>query len=337
MAELRIPTWLAGPSPDIINVSPSLLADVLTCETKGWTRHGQGYTSKGDAMKALAGSALHGGVAEFLRPAELDHVERAVRTLHGIYDEKYPTFAAEELDLAYTPLNLERILRRWCEAHPESTRPWKRVVTTELAFCTREFKITHAGRTYTIRLIVRPDAIVEDFAGIYRFMDTKTTGWRIADSGWRAQLRLSLQFALYTDGVQQYGRTANVPTALGGWVNAIEINKVPDASNRKCTWPQHKGATYEVCGKEHVKMDMIEAMTTEERLAQAVRDAEWAARTLVTLLASETPDDLHMEGGANGVCRFCPASSFCEAGRHPESLPGFMLFEPWEITEGERA
>jgi hypothetical protein len=327
----------------VVNVSPSLLADVLTCETKGWSRHVKGFTSKGDAMKALAGSAAHAAIAEFLKPPrddvrDLNPAGRARWMFHHVYDERYPTFAAEDLDVAYTPANLGKIVDRWCEMHPPTELPWVKVLEVETAFISRTFTV---GDT-TVNLIVRPDALVEDAAEMVRFVDTKTTGWRISDAEWRSELRLSLQVGLYIDAVmQRYGERA----WLGGWINAMEIATLPSDPKRICKGNKYNhGVPFAECGHEHAKSDFVVCDLQPELVATAVRDAERGAYRFVEMLrwGQVGADDvgivncLNMHGRANRACRLCAANGWCEAGRVPEALEAFMVYEPWVIEEGQR-
>lgn len=316
-----------------VNVSPSLLADVLTCETKGWTRHVKGYTSQGESIKAVAGQGFHAGIAEFFHPAQAavdnNAQGRALRAFHALYDPAFAACSADRLpDAAYTPANLHRVLARWLEMHPPSVLPWRSVVSVETAFVSREWQI---GET-TVRLIVRPDLIVEDADGRVRWVDTKTTGWHIGDPGWKKALRLSMQAALYTDAVvQRYGDRA----WLGGWFSAIEMRTLPSDPTRKCQ--THK-LPYAECGNEHAKFEFIEAPQTPERITRALADARGGAARFVEMLGGETDvATLDMRGTAKGECRFCPASDWCEAQRVPEALPSFMHYEPWVVEEGVRA
>jgi len=322
-------------APAIVNVSPSVLADVLTCETKAWSRHIKGYTSKGDAIKAVAGQGFHAAIAEHFRPdrAFSQSFANTMKAFHDVYDSAFARLPADALpDQAYLPANLHRVLARWIEMHPSSALPWRKVLTVEEAFTSRTFTV---GDT-TVKLIVRPDLVIEDFNGAIRFVDTKTTGWRISDSGWRRALRLSLQVALYTDAVAQRYPGRSV---CGGWINAIEMRTLPSDPTRKCA--THK-LTYAECGNEHVKYEFIECMTTPERLAQALTDAESAAERFVRMLRLNEHELngampwLNMNGGANGACRFCAAGNWCEAGRVPEALGSFMQYEPWVVEEGTR-
>jgi hypothetical protein len=311
----------------VVNVSPSVLADVLTCETKAWTRHVKGYTSRGDAIKAVAGQAIHAGIARYLSdPEGVCNDVRALGVFHDVYDPAHARLTADQLDPAYTPANLHRVLARWLETHPPSALPWTRVLSVEEAFCSREW-VTGDTR---VRLIVRPDAVVEDANGRVRFVDTKTTGWRISDSSWRRALRLSLQLALYTDAVmQRYGDRA----VCGGWINAIEIAKLPSDPTRKCT-THH--VVYAECGNEHAKQEIIECMTTPERVARALADAHNAAEMFVRMQDDADASACDMAGGANGACRFCAAGEWCEAGRAANALESFMIHDPWVVEEGAR-
>lgn len=331
-----------------INVSPSLLADVLVCETKGWSRHVKGYTSPGEAIKAVAGQAWHAGTAEYFNPNQThpeawahSQAEAALKTLHAIYDPAFARCPADKLpDQAYTPDNLHRLFARWMELHPAHQLPWARVLTVEEAFVSRTWTI---GDT-EVRLICRPDLICEDGNSRVRWTDTKTTGWRISDKGWQQALRLSLQAALYTDAVvQKYGERAY----LGGWFSAVEIRNLPGANAgppklkkdgtpaKPRTCAEH-GVPYAECGNEHAKAMMMECPVTPERVSAALRDAERAAVRFVDMHEGEPLVGLDMRGAAKGECRFCPAAGWCEAGRVAEALPSFMVHDPWIVSEGTR-
>ncbi len=307
-----------------VNVSPHLLADVLSCETLGWVRHAEGYCGKGESIKLVAGSAFHAGIA-----AHLD-VSSAIAPLdafRSVYEPAFAKLAADELpDQAYLPANLGRLVSRWIETHPPTNVPWGRVLHVEEGMPSRTFDV----EGITVQLIVRPDSIVEDQFGRVRWMDTKTTGWRIADPGWIQALRLSLQGALYTDAVvQRYG----VAAALGGWFNAVELRQLPSDPTRKC---KEHGTVYAECGSEHAKTNFIECLHSPERIEAAVRDAERAAQKFVWLLAQDDPRMLDMRGTAHGACRFCANAAWCEADRLRAALPSFLKYDPWVISEGKR-
>ena len=234
----------------------------------------------------------------------------------------------ETLDPALTPENLQRILTRWIELHPAEILPWRRVLSVEEAFVSRVWE--SGGRT--VRLICRPDAVVEDHFGRVRWVDTKTTSWRISDPSWKRALRLSLQAALYTDAIaQRYGDAAT----LGGWFNAMELRKLPSDPKRKC---KEHGTPYAECGNEHAKTEFVEALTTMERVGTALDDARLAAMKFVRMFdVHDEPSIFRMEGSANGACRFCSASEWCEGGRLAATLDGFMVHDPWIVEEGVKA
>lgn len=331
----------------IINVSPHLLMDALSCETKAWTRHVKGFTSKGDAIKAVAGQAFHAAFEVLFDPdytAPMFSEQRnatAVATFHRIYDPAFARLQPENLEPGLMPGNLERILRRWIEMHPAPMLPWKKVLMVEEAFVSHEWDF---GDTL-VRLIVRPDMVVEDEFGKVRWVDTKSTGSRIMDPLWRKTLRLSLQVKLYSDAiVQKFGDKA----IYGGWINAIEVRKLPSdgppklkkdgtpAKARTCA--EHK-VPYAECGDEHAKTDFIECLTTPEMTERAVWDARLAAEQFVALISDDVLlQDVTMFGTGNGTCRFCPASDWCDRGRPnaPGALESFFIHEPWEISTGRR-
>lgn len=334
----------------IVKVSPSLLSDVATCETKGYTRHVRGYTSRVDAIKAVAGQGFHAAIANYLDPSTtIVKTEAALAKFHEVYDPAFARLAPENLEPGLTPHNLHRVLARWIEMNPHGSFPWKRVLMVEQAFESRRFEVVDpvTGQRVMVILITRPDLVVEDHNDVVRWVDTKTTGWRIEDESWQRNLKLSLQAGLYTDALQQRfpGRAV-----MGGWFNAIELRKLPGdtegppkmkkdgtpAKARLC--PDHQ-RPYAECGIEHAKSRLIECLTTPERVARAVLDARDAAVDFVRMHGETDAivSTLNMRGTESGSCRFCPAAEWCLlAGRNPEVLENFMIHDPWIVEEGVR-
>jgi hypothetical protein len=327
--------------PRIVRVSPHLLMDVASCESKAWTRHVKGFTSKGDAIKATAGQGFHKAMEVILDPQVTEFGEPGQRTrfaieaFHNVYDDAFLRLSPEKLEPSLTPQNLDRVLRRWIEMHPPAMRPWKRVLAVEEAFVSREWTVAATGGDIRIQLIVRPDAIVEDSNDRIRWVDTKTTGWHIGDPSWKLALRLALQTQLYSDAVvQRYGEKA----IYGGWINAIELRQLPSDPTRKCQ--THK-VVYAECGNEHAKAEIMECLTTPEKVAAAVREAEEAARqfALETTAEGAAAVQMNVRGTTNSTCRFCPAAQWCDSGR-PEgegALESYFVYEPWPISIGKRA
>ena len=320
-----------------INVSPSVLADVISCGTLGWVRHVKGYCGHLEGIKAKAGQAIHAGIAKAIEDRPMSE---ALAAFSSIYE---PAFAALPVDLlpdqAYIPSNLTKLLARWIEMNPPHAREWFRALAIEEALPSRSFEFGNV----TVKLIVRPDAVVEDRYGGVRWCDTKTTGWRISDKGWRQDLRLSLQGALYSDAVAlRYGARA----VLGGWFNAVEIRNLPGGGPtrfkkdgtpmKERTCAEHQGKTYAECAPEHAKFDSLECLHSPERVLQAVHDARDASEKFLRLLASAEPDMLDMNGTAHSECRFCANAAWCQAGRLPSALPSMLKYEPWIVTEGKR-
>lgn len=373
----------------VYNVSPHLLMDVLTCATRGHTRHVLGYTSINDAIKAKAGQAFHVATAYYLDPdiridetSSSTRCDNAVGALHNIYDPTWATIPAESMEPSLTPENIERVFRRWMDLHPPTAMPWRRVMEVETAFVSRQWLVdgdalielsindpAHLAfdareHNYDIvQLIIRPDAVVEDTAGLYRYVDTKTTGWNITDPTWSRGMRLSLQTQLYADGMmQKYGDKA----VLGGWINAVELKKLPgsrepkvkaDGTPGKARLCKDHNVPYAECGNEHAKSAMLECFTNQQMVEAAVREAKRAALRFVKLMqiheqhvaeANRIAVDpyafdmypissIPMEGIATGGCRFCPAVQWCdESSRNVAAINSFMEYSPWPIEIGKR-
>lgn len=375
-------------NPNIVNVSPHVLMDVITCETKAWVRHVKGRTTRGDAIKAVAGQAFHAGVATFLDPVTTEGVpgqraRLALESFHHVYDPAFQRIPAEQLEPSLTPANLHALIARWMQMHPPAAVPWKRVLMVEEAFVARAWNVREGGdvipvpptdpeprvpNAVLVRLIVRPDAIVQGNTitgdDRIRWLDTKTTGWRISDASWKRNLRLSLQAQLYSDAVVQRFQGEAL---YGGWFNAIELRALPQgpkgrkgickAHNREfsqchleheCT--DHK-QPIKICAPEHARTEFVECLTTPVRVQQAVEDATKAIATFMRMIVEErtpfakdavemgVPLRLPMQGTSNGSCRWCPAAEWCDTadGRPLAALESFFVFEPWPVETGKRA
>lgn len=354
----------------IYRVSPHVLADVRSCAMRGWTRHVKGYTSVGDSIKAAAGSAYHAGMAVFLDPnlteTGPERRARALAALHAVYDPVWANCPPDKLEEGYTPNNLHRLFDRWMEMHPPAACSWKRVIEVETAFVSRRWRvvgglydfsleeIANNGAAFgddVVELIVRPDAIVIDGANFYRYVDTKTTGWRVKDPSWLRNLRLSFQTQLYADAVvQRFGQKA----MYAGWINACEIKKLPgsnptvklkqDGTPAKVPpCPTHK-KPYAECGVEHMESVMQECTSDPDSVNYALALAKNAATTYVKLKrqhaaakGEEYPvTNIPVDGIANEKCRFCPAAEWCDSGRVVQALPSFMVHQPWPVETGMR-
>jgi hypothetical protein len=254
------------------------------------------------------------------------------------------------------------------------------VVEVETAFVSRQWMVRGEGYDFdlveapmsaglvepglydVVRLIVRPDAIVIDAAGLYRYVDTKTTGWRVTDPTWLRNLRLSLQTQLYADAiVQRYGDKA----MYGGWINACEIKKLPgsseappkmklDGTPAKVPPCREHGRPTAECGPEHMKYVTQECLTSVEQVQWALDEAKRGATTFVKLMrqhaAAATSSitcenklietypitNIPTEGTSNGACRFCPAADWCDSNRVMAALPSFLTYSPWPVTVGMR-
>lgn len=364
----------------LYSVSPHVLMETRKCSLRGLGRHVLGYTSIGDSIKMKAGSAFHAGMETYLKPAvgfvataeqplapiaSYENRQLALAALHAVYDSVWAATPADKLDAAYTPDNIHRLFDRWMELHPWSQLTFTKVLAVETAFVSRQWKVkgegsdvelveipmsigeVESGLYDVVRLICRPDAIVETADGIAAFLDTKTTGWHVTDQGWARALRMSLQAKLYADAVVQMYPNAHYK----GWINACEIKKLPE-SDRKCG--THKGMTYAECGSEHTKTVMLDCTANAETVAKAVLEAKRAATQFVKLsrwheahigasaeVETMTPEsypiqDIPIEGASTDQCRFCPAADWCDSGAVVAALPNFMAYDPWPVETGQR-
>lgn len=368
----------------LYNVSPHLLMDVRSCAMRGWTRHVMGYTSVSDSIKAAAGSGYHAGMAVYLDPQVPEQGPerraRALAALHAKYDPVWEKCPPEKLEEGYTPKNIHRLFDRWMEVNPPAMQPWQRVVEVETAFVSRAWRVQtgplsaydielvevapgtweHQPEHDYVRLIVRPDAVVVDAAGLYRYVDTKTTGWRVTDPSWLRSLRMSLQTKLYADAiVQRYGADKAM---YGGWINACEIKKLPGGSEappklkldgtpaKIPPCPTHK-RPYAECGPEHMQHVTQECLTNADDIGWALDEAKRAATTFVKLMRQDAhirytdPEfalerypirNIPVEGESNDKCRFCPAAEWCDSGRSVAALPSFLSHDPWPVETGKR-
>jgi hypothetical protein len=319
-----------------LHVNNSSLKYVAECDLKS-VLHALRLTSGDENVKMIAGSAIHTGFEHVFRG---ETPEAALDAFRAAYKE----WADASVDpngplAAYTFDNIDYILAVWLSRYDigaddvltiaSNGNPVLKILPTMVEV---PFSVPLADDGLVLR--GKMDAVVEEVpSGHLRILDHKSTG-RIAGY-FLEKFRLDSQFSLYVWGGQKHlealGSDAKV---IGGMVNAIEVGKLPDDLERKCS--VHK-VKYGECRPMHVRAEIVPVDRTEEELEEARRTAVHLARRYRELMllhpTVERVDKVRTQGKFNGSCNFCFAKNFCEAGRPVKNIER-MFTTVEEETDG---
>jgi len=328
-------------------VDNSLLRSVASCDFRGWMRHGQGYTTREEAIAAYAGQAWHEVMADYLR-AEPD--ERLVQKFELLYHGYSNEFIPDDPKGRWFRLrweNVDAILKEWLVQHPVRGLPFavnKNLVEVGFqvplsdecvcghpekrhrhGWCQWKAKCKCQAFVHAFVFYGRLDALVtaEHDRGLY-VLDHKTTGrltqWKIEEYRHDSQMSGYVWAARQTTG-------SNV---IGIYISAVELSSLPN-SERKCLT---HGAPYSECGSLHMKSQLLVYNRTQDQLD------EWHATALELArryrkLCTDSPTLDHVpqvrtQGTFHGACIFCDFKDYCAAGRPQDSTMGtLLLHEPW--------
>lgn len=304
-------------------VDNSRLAGVATCTTFAVLRYLLNLTSVEEKAPRHCGKVLHDALAKNFAGEDQSVVV-------DTFEKGYREFAEENVppDDRLSFSNVMDILKTYLEKRPVEKLPFvpikdgiEKVVSFPLDD-NGEFEMN-----CKIDLPCREKEI-----GSLCVCDHKTTGH--VTSWWAKQFRMSSQISGYIwCTAQAYGEV--VPMV---YINAIQLNKLPDAS-RKCA--VHKVPYYE-CRKEHTKFELFTTQRSPEDLENWRRDAIRLARRLKVLEKAypgvEYIEYAPMEGKFNGGCTFCEFQNFCFYQRRVELVDSMLVedvWRPWE-KEGEK-
>lgn len=305
-----------------LHVNNSSLKYVAECDLKS-VLHSLRLTGGDENVKMIAGSAVHAALEPFFRGEGEEAALEAFQTA-------YQPFADASVDpngplAAYTYDNISYILATWLSRYvlhddvltiATNGNPVLKILRTMVEV---PFSVPLSDDGLMLR--GKMDAVVEEVpSGHLRILDHKTTG-RIAGY-FLEKFRLDSQFSLYVWGGQKHlqavGSDAKV---VGGMVNAIEIGKLPDDPERKCSVHKVKSAE---CKPQHVRAEIVPVDRTEEELEEARRTAVSLARRYRELMLlhpdASKVDRVRTQGKFNGACAWCFAKNFCEAGRPVKNI-----------------
>jgi hypothetical protein len=287
---------------------------------------------------------VHEGVAAYFRSG--GDVDAAIEGFRG----NYLAWAQDRVsgDDRLAPTNIEKILRRWCWAHPLDGLPF--VVAPELVEVGAQALLTdeesclcgHHERVHTgdpldactaarctcgqMTIVIfqgRLDSVPQGRDGRWYVCDVKTTG--SITSAWLKGFELASQMSGYCWLVQQ---TVQKP-AVGAFIMAIELGLLP-GSTRRCA--AHK-TPYAECSVAHVKYQLVYTAREPWQLLEWRRGALANARRYVEIqrLVS-TIDDIdavRAEGQWTGACSRCEMFPWCKTGRNPDMARAILVESPW--------
>jgi len=303
-------------------VDNSRLSAVAACDTKATLRYILGWTSTEEHAALKAGTAVHKALEVYFRTGYRKPALQAFTDCYADWADEYLPVEPWAARLDHD--NVRTILKVWMRQNPLGGLPYIADYV--------EVSFQHE---------LAPGVIVEgrlDLLTTHRqtraayVLDHKSTGQ--VTSYWLQQFTMSSQLSGYVWGAaQQTGR----PFA-GALVNAIQLSKLPDATERKC---REHGLPYAECREHHVKADLFLTQRSPQQIedwkADALRLAKRYAR-LVEKADAEGLDclpTLAQQGTFTGACRFCEFIGFCKSNRNPGLVTSMFKHEPWNPLREE--
>jgi hypothetical protein len=307
----------------LVVVSGSTLKDATTCTLADVLRHALKRTVPDENGKRTCGSAVHVGMAEFLKasPQDAGSSEIALEVFDDTYKDWSDAHCLPEewigddgaSRLSPNPRrweNVRVILSEWFDAH--QTLDYEAVPGSVES----DFSLELAeGYIYRGRF----DALVRRGGKLW-VLDTKTTG-KLDGNFWRSFV-LDATLTGYVWAAEQLFKE---PVA-GVIIEGIQIKEIP-RSNTMCRKPYSHGMTYAECGHLHCKWETHDFARSPHEVSQWYRGAITHAKTHETWMkfmrdADQFAIDCTPTEGAfqYRTCTYCDFFKFCEAGRPMDRL-----------------
>lgn len=320
----------------------SVLRSLATCTTQAILRHVHDLrsTDDEDAFAARAGTAIHEGLAVYLRGNRLPDGTAASPEsvlLDGYGDPSagrhasyagYRAWADGAIDpdrdwmARFATENVRRVLAAWIAAHPMIALP----------FTVPDPALIEVGFTVPlddhgdIVLSGRLDGFVLDHEGHWRVLENKTTG-RVTEK-YITRFDLDSQASTYLYAALKH--VVGAPHVEGLFLNVIELSKLPD-STRAC---KTHGVAYRECSGLHLKAQ-IALITRDDRALEAWRTnamhlvARFRQLTADYADLATTIQSAPQEGTFTGACQYCQFSPYCRAGRPTFAMSDFLTKDAW--------
>jgi PD-(D/E)XK nuclease superfamily len=319
------PTYSHHPTltPDgTLHVNNSSLRYVAECDLKA-VLHSLRLTSGEENIKMVVGSAIHTGFEPFFRA---EGVDRALEA----FDFVYKDFADQTVDpngdlAAYTYDNVRYILETWFSRYvldddrvlriASNGNPVLKVIPSMVEI---PFSVPLSDDGIILRGKI--DAGTEEMSGHFRVTDHKSTGRMyntIQGFTW------STQMSLYTWATREHLAAVDPDIHVNGaYGNVIEISKLPEDMDRKCS--VHK-VKYAECKPNHVRAEIVPVEPSEQRITKARKTGIRLARRYRELMLlyptvdalAAKGDRIDVQGEYGDACRYCFARKFCHENDRP--------------------
>ena len=298
-------------------VDNSILTKVAVCDTASVIRYVLGMTTWEERATFLVGTAGHEAMAQFFKGYGKD-------AAMDKFDELYRDWATANVPPEYARSyeNAYKCISVWFDNHPLDRLPFRVIPEwVEIGF---SYPLVPDG---SIVYVGRIDAIVQELnSDALRILDHKFTA-RL-DGAFARNFRMDSQFSGYIwSGQQQLAAPVD-----GGFVNAIELTRLPSDPTRKC--PKH-AVVYAECGELHANSDIILVNRTPQAIKQWKRDAIVLAKRFGEL-KEQYSDPAYlpivpMQGQfVYKACSNCESYDFCAAHKPVAQINSMFQHLPWE-------
>ena len=284
-----------------------------------------GYDSVDDkALSLRAGVAVHEALAAWMKGGDW----QAALLPYKEWCDENDILPTERRSYE----NILQVLGEVIARHPRSALPFE-VTAPDYVEIDFVAPLGEASDGTPIDLIGVIDALARDRrTGQFVVIDHKTTG-RL-DESYIGTFNYDTQLTAYLLGVQE----VTGETVLEGWINAIQLAKVPD-SDRKCAT---HGTPYRECGPLHVKQTFVRVQRSREQLEEFRKLALRRAEKYVLPVARKVqkkPERAILTAPRDGMfgrtCDFCEFKTWCITGNRQQALMSTLL-RPQEVIDEKR-
>lgn len=328
---------------NILAVDNSTLSATKKCSTLAAARYHLGLSTAEEAAPLRAGTGVHEAVAAYFQSR--GDVDAAVVGLAKSYKEWAEGNVPPDDRLGYA--NVEKIVRRWCWAHPLPGLPFTvdptlveigaQALLSPEGVCATCDHPEGAHRlpqdacaacpcpSYTIVVFQgRLDCVPQGRDGRWYVGDVKTTA--SIRPTWLKNFEMSSQFSGYCWLLEQ----AVKKPAAGAFVLAIELGLLP-GSTKKCS--RHK-MPYNECSMAHANFTIVHTVREPWMLAEWQRGALALAKRFAAIQRLVTTLDdvqaVRQEGQWIDACATCDLFPWCKAGRPVDLGEAILVKNPWK-------
>jgi len=313
-------------------VDNSILSAVAQCDTYDYVTYCTHLRPKGTALALEAGSAVHAGLAEWLRGGTVGKaIPKAMAAIRTYYDKAVKAWelrAEKEIPPGdrFHPEWVYGIAEQWLRAQ-SGHFPFKLVGTVIEEPVSAELTQMKDGRP--VWIVARLDARVRKFASGGKWnLDWKTTK-KVTD-WWTDKTKVRSQFL----GQLWIGQQTE---ELEGVI--LGVIEIPEKHRSEQLCKVH-GVSFQKCSMLHAGSDYIYITPHRGELPVWHEGAVWLAKRHLRLLAKaeregiEGVSQVKMQGRFNESCTFCELREWCRRGRPTSAAIVRAEFEKrvWDPT-----